>query len=95
MSIYKKCNVCGCEKHISEFSAAYKNTCKECRNKKAREQRKCSKEIDWEQRKYEIAKDAIIQMMIIDISKTSHNFDIMAKDACEIANKLVNMLKQI
>lgn len=30
MSIYKVCEVCGEEKHISEFSKSYKKRCKKC-----------------------------------------------------------------
>ena len=106
-SIYKKCEVCGQEKHISEFSKSYRNRCKACVAEHTREVRAAGKltarvkatgetlevapsgtmqiscgsfitkdgrripvtalefekEIDWEQRRYEIAKAAISAIM--------------------------------
>lgn len=54
----RKCAVCGKEKPTSEFSAAYKNKCKECRNAEVRAKRnaKHNHGIDWEARTFELVK---------------------------------------
>lgn len=68
-SIYKVCEVCGQTKHISEFSKSYPRRCKACvaehtrmvrsdeKNKKKRMLIKWDGHIDWEQRRYELAKE--------------------------------------
>ena len=64
----KKCAVCGKEKPLSEMSKSYPTRCKECVaehtrlvRQRARNQQKeplatAEPHIDWEQRRYEIAK---------------------------------------
>jgi hypothetical protein len=49
-------------------------------------------DIDWEQRKYEIAKEAMLRM--IDPKMLTQKYGLMAKNACEFANELVNKLKE-
>lgn len=61
----KKCEVCGQILPQSAFSKSYKGRCKECVAKQTREKRKGivaidkPRQIDWEQRRYEIAKDML------------------------------------
>lgn len=61
----KKCETCGKMKTKSEMLKSYKHRCKACvaemvRSKRADLQNSCSKKcIDWEQRRYEIAKDIL------------------------------------
>ncbi len=61
----KTCEVCGQTLPLSAFSKSYKGRCKECVAKLTREKRKGiiamdkPKYIDWEQRRYEIAKDVL------------------------------------
>lgn len=66
-SEYKICEVCGQEKHISEFSKSYPRRCKACvaehtkmvRERAKQEQKRSEmpkKEIDWETRRYELVK---------------------------------------
>lgn len=66
-SEYKICEVCGQEKHISEFSKSYPRRCKACvaehtkmvRERAKQEQKRSEmqkKEIDWEARRYELVK---------------------------------------
>lgn len=68
MERVKKCTVCGKVKYESEFSKSYPNRCKECVAKHTKEVRQSAKvqkqvtmqehsTIDWEQRRYEIAKE--------------------------------------
>ena len=59
-----KCEVCGRYKPIKEFSKSYPKRCKSCVAECARLSRKGKKmqttakvEINWEQRRYEIAKE--------------------------------------
>lgn len=59
------CRICGEEKPREAFSSAYKNTCKDCRNKQVRQERAIAKEVlekkesimfpkpDWGQRLFE------------------------------------------
>lgn len=57
------CEVCHEKKTASEMSLSYKHRCKECVAKQTREKRATTKgeqtSIDWEQRRYEIARDML------------------------------------
>lgn len=60
----KTCEICGRTLSLSAFSKSYKGRCKECVAKLTRDKRNCTavtthKPIDWEQRRYEIAKDML------------------------------------
>lgn len=59
----KICEVCGRELPLSDFSKSYKNRCRECVAAKVRSERhdgkKSTDNIDWEQRRYELAKAAM------------------------------------
>ena len=103
-SKYKVCEVCGQEKHISEFSKSYKNQCKDCVASRMRETRRKLKKmfptltpaIDWEQRRYEIAKSAIQGFCSNSEPNMVHEttFQKFAKWAVEIADTLITELKK-
>lgn len=63
----KKCEICGRELPISDFSKSYRNRCKVCVAEQVREQRKNGKmitsSVDWEQREFETAKALFISQM--------------------------------
>lgn len=63
----KKCEICGQELPISEFSKSYRNRCKSCVAEQVREQRKNGKiiasSVDWEQREFDTAKALFISQM--------------------------------
>ena len=59
----KHCEICGRDLPESEFSKSYKNRCKKCVAEQTRNNRHLSKNqpkvIDWEERRYELAKAAM------------------------------------
>ena len=63
----KRCEICGEVKPLSEFSKSYKNRCKKCVAEETRSKRHGNihertlvvPTINWEQRRYEIAKDIL------------------------------------
>jgi hypothetical protein len=60
----KTCEICGKILPLSAFSKSYKGRCKECVARLTKEKRNGTaatthKLIDWEQRRYEIAKDIL------------------------------------
>lgn len=63
----KKCEICGRELPISDFSKSYRNRCKVCVAEQVREQRKNGKmvtsSVDWEQREFDTAKELFISQM--------------------------------
>lgn len=153
-SEYKVCEVCGQEKHISEFSKSYPHRCKACvaehtrmvRERAKQEQnrskntenraemqkvvvkdtgetvmvRPCreplnaklafyetddgrkfpmfalefSKEIDWEQRRYEIAKEAIRGVALNADCFTRIEIETTVNNALELADLLIVELKK-
>lgn len=153
-SEYKVCEVCGQEKHISEFSKSYPRRCKACvaehtkmvRERAKQEQnraentesrtemqkvvvkdtgetvmvRPCreplnaklafyetddgrkfpmfalefSKEIDWEQRRYEIAKEAIRGVALNTDCFTRIEIETTVNNALELADLLIVELKK-
>ena len=99
MERVKKCTVCGKVKYESEFSKSYPHRCKECVAEHTRMVRQRAKnneaeptsKIDWEQRRYEIATQAMVAM--IDNKKINNNARLIALNAVEIANAMVKELK--
>lgn len=65
----KTCDICGRSLPLSAFSKSYKGRCKECVARQTKEKRSGmkteyhNKHIDWEQRRYEIAKDVLAGML--------------------------------
>ena len=89
MNNTKICSQCGCEKPVEEFCKAYKNICKECRNENARSMRgNKSNVIDWETRRYEIAKDYIVRNAMESASPED-----AANMAVKAADYLINRLR--
>ena len=98
----KKCAVCGKEKPLSEMSKSYPTRCKECvaehtrlvrqRAKKHQEEPVIPVEprIDWEQRRYELATQAMVAM--ID-NKRIGNAGYIAISAVELADYMIKELK--
>ena len=138
-SIYKKCEVCGHEKHISEFSKSYRNRCKACVAEHTREVRAAGKltarvkatgetlevapsgtmqiscgsfitkdgrripvtalefekEIDWEQRRYEIAKGMLAACQSnADPNMFQMSMEEASKWAVMFADELIAELKK-
>lgn len=153
-SEYKVCEVCGQEKHISEFSKSYPRRCKACvaehtkmvRDRAKHEQNrskntenrsemqkvvvkdtgetimvrpcreplnarlafyetedgrkfpmfalKFSKEIDWEQRRYEIAKEAVRGVALNADCFTRVEIETTVNNALELADLLIAELKK-
>lgn len=108
-SEYKVCEVCGQEKHISEFSKSYPRRCKACVaehtkmvRERAKQEQKRSKntesragmqknEIDWEQRRYEIAKNVLPGLVVDEIPGQYRQ---LAKAAILYADALIAELKK-
>lgn len=97
----KKCTVCGQEKPLSEMSKSYPTRCKDCvaehtrivRQRARNNEAEPTSKIDWEQRRYEIATQAMVAM--IDNKKINNNARLIALNAVEIANSMVKELKGI
>lgn len=93
----KTCDVCGQTLPLSAFSKSYKGRCKECVAKLTREKRKGiiamdkPKYIDWEQRRYEIAKDTYCTLIQ---KEYPFNLDIIAKEAVQLTDKFIEELKK-
>lgn len=106
----RKCEVCGHNLPLSAFSKSYKGRCKECVAKQTREKRNGiietdkPKQIDWEQRRYEIAKDMLCAIYVDDGNESrcaNHNMNFeyqslesSAKTAVRYADALINELKK-
>lgn len=105
----KRCKICGKEKPLEDFSKSYPTRCKECVNKETRAKRLLEKEeykpkltipippIDWEQRRYEIAKNimpAIIQNLYHQLEAPQCKWSKLAAErAVECADALIEELK--
>ena len=95
----RKCTECGQTKPISEMSKSYPNRCKACvaehtrmvRQRARNNEAEPTPKIDWEQRRYEIATQAMVAM--IDNKKINNNARLIALNAVEIANAMVKELK--
>lgn len=108
----KTCKLCGRTLPVSDFSKSYKGLCKECVAKLTRERRKAmsqsasnsTKNIDWEQRRYEIAKDMLCAIYMDDGNESrcaNHNMgfeyqslESSAHSAVRYADALINELKK-
>lgn len=108
----KTCKLCGRTLPLSDFSKSYKGLCKECVAKLTRERRKSmnqaisdnAQHIDWEQRRYEIAKDMLCAIYMDDGNESrcaNHNMDFeyqclesSAHTAVRYADALINELKK-
>lgn len=111
-SEYKVCEVCGQEKHISEFSKSYPRRCKACvaehtkmvRERAKQEQNRSKNtesragmqknEIDWEQRRYEIAKEAVRGVALNTDRFTRIEIETTVNNALELADLLISELKK-
>lgn len=94
---YKKCETCGKIKPLTEFSAAYKNKCKECRNAENRAKRKeqnhdckCNHETSWDERRFQLC--CAIAPAVID-NKHVVNEERIASDVVDIADAIIKKLK--
>lgn len=75
----KTCEICGQTLPLSVFSKSYKGRCKDCVAKLTREKRNGTtnithRSINWEQRRYEIAKDMLCALY------TDEGFDAREKN---------------
>ena len=100
-SIYKKCTECGQTKHISEFSKSYPNRCKTCVAEHTRKipgtALEFEKAIDWEQRRYELAKSAMqgrLSNQYGDVLVGERDFEEVAVSSVEFADALIAELKK-
>ena len=97
-----KCTVCGKEKPLSEMSKSYPTRCKECvaehtrlvrqraRNQQEEPLAPAEPHIDWEQRRYELATQAMVAM--IDNKRIS-NAGYIAESAVELADCMIKEFK--
>ena len=105
----KRCETCGKTLPVSDFSKSYKNRCKQCVAEITKEKRNSNtnlshKRIDWEQRRYEIAKDMLCAIYMDEGNeKRSTNPGIEfeyqslegnAREAVRYANVLIEELKK-
>lgn len=94
----KECEICGRTFPQSYFSKSYKNRCKECVAAQARSERKkkrtvCDqKTIDWEQRRFELVKSAMIGLMAGHY--TIHEAPQLALRAVVYADEVVKRLQE-
>lgn len=97
----RQCEICGKYKPLSEFSKSYPHRCKPCVAEQTRLSRKEKKmqpaikaEIDWEQRRYEIAKESIRGIVLTANSFTDVEISTTIKNALAMADKLISELKK-
>ena len=109
----KTCKLCGRTLPVSDFSKSYKGLCKECVAKLTRERRKATSQvttsnstkfIDWEQRRYEIAKDMLCAIYMDDGNEKRsdclgkkieyQSLEGSAREAVRYANVLIEELKK-
>ena len=105
----KRCETCGKTLPVSDFSKSYKNRCKQCVAEITKEKRNSKttlshKRIDWEQRRYEIAKDMRCAIYIDEGNEkrsTNPGIDFeyqslegSAREAIRYANVLIVELKK-
>lgn len=99
----KKCEVCGQTLPLSAFSKSYKGRCKECVAKQTREKRNGiiatdkPKQIDWEQRRYEIAKAAMVGQLaspVVEGIDPNPSMPDVCKWSVMFADALINELKK-
>lgn len=105
----KTCEICGKILPLSAFSKSYKGRCKECVARLTKEKRNGTaatthKPIDWEQRRYEIAKDMLRTIYIEDgkekrstdpgIEFEYQSLEGCASEAVRFADVLIEELKR-
>lgn len=99
----KTCEVCGQLLPQSAFSKSYKGRCKECVAKLTREKRNGivtigkPKHIDWEQRRYEIAKAAMVGELaspVVEGVNPNPSMDEVVRWSVMFADKLIEELKK-
>lgn len=105
----KTCEICGKTLPLSAFSKSYKGRCKECVARLTKEKRNGTaatthKLVDWEQRRYEIAKDMLCAIYMDDGNEKrsdclGKNFEYQslegsASEAVRYANVLIEELKK-
>lgn len=96
----KYCEVCGEEKTLAEFSKSYKNRCKKCVAEETRLKRHgiynkpilVVQNINWEQRRYEIAKDIVANSFSTPMGNVSMVSYI--HDCIQVADLLIEELKK-
>lgn len=101
----KKCEVCGRELPLSDFSKSYRNRCRECvaaqvrserQNKRTEKSEECSvkqSQIDWEQRRFELIK-AALQGLCANFRCNHDTRDIISKWAIGHADDVIEKLKK-
>lgn len=99
----KKCEICGRELPISDFSKSYRNRCKVCVAEQVREQRKNGKmvtsSVNWEQREFDTSKELFISQMnnsrlpnaSMDIDAIQRNY---AAKAIKAARNFIEVCKK-
>lgn len=99
----KRCETCGKTLPVSDFSKSYKNRCKQCVAEITKEKRNSNttlfhKRIDWEQRRYEIAKAAMVGQLASPIVEGIDPNPSM-QDVCiwsvKFADALIEELKKV
>lgn len=98
----KTCEICGKTLPLSAFSKSYKGRCKECVARLTKEKRNGTaatthKPIDWEQRRYEIAKEAVNGLLaapVVEDIDPNPPMDDIARNAVKIADYLIEELKK-
>ena len=96
----KRCEICGEVKPLSEFSKSYKNRCKKCVAEETRSKRHGNiherplvvPTINWEQRRYEIAKDIVANSFSTPMGNVSMVSYI--HDCVQVADLLIEELKR-
>lgn len=96
----KRCEICGEAKPLSEFSKSYKNRCKKCVSEETRCKRRGNinktntvvPTINWEQRRYEIARDIVANSFSTPMGNTSMVSYI--HDCVQVADLLIEELKK-
>lgn len=99
----KRCEICGRTLPLSAFSKSYKGRCKKCVARLTKEKRNGiiatdkPKQIDWEQRRYEIAKAAMVGRLASPVVEGIDPNPSM-QDVCiwsvKFADALINELKK-
>ena len=107
----KKCKKCGRELPVSEFYASDStkdglfSICKDCHRKKCRDNyrkvKAMGREIDWEERRYEIAKDMMVHEFCAELTSYRNHvipmiddYEGFAKVAIKAADSLIKELKE-
>lgn len=98
----KTCEICGKTLPLSAFSKSYKGRCKECVARQTKEKRNGTaatthKPIDWEQRRYEIAKAAMVGQLaspVVEGIDPNPSMSDVCKWSVMFADALINELKK-